>query len=150
MDHQIRAEDAQDLSSAVSSQSGWEGVPLGGRLEADQASRHSSSCISSVNNEDSLESEPSSPQYHLDQRGGGTHGAGRAKGGSRRYPHSSSSEHPRHFFSLESVIHAGVSASPCSKLFHRAWQEGLHFDIDHLTGVVFNLSDRYIAGDQID
>lgn len=149
VDHQIKAEDVQDLNSAVSavsSQSDWEGVPLGSRLDDDQASRHSSSCISSVYNEDPLGSEPGSPQ-HLDKRGSG--GGARAKGGSSRNDYSSSG-HTRHFFSLESAVHAGVSAAPCSKLFHRAWQEGLHFDVDHRTGVVFNLSDRYIAGDQME
>ncbi|GAX77423.1 hypothetical protein CEUSTIGMA_g4868.t1 [Chlamydomonas eustigma] len=52
----------------------------------------------------------------------------------------------RHFFCLDAITHAGIAASPCSKLFHRAWQEGLYFDVDQRTGVVFNLSEKYIAG----
>jgi hypothetical protein len=52
----------------------------------------------------------------------------------------------RHFFCLDAITHAGISASPCSKLFHRAWQEGLYFDVDQRSGVVFNLCEKYIAG----
>jgi hypothetical protein len=52
----------------------------------------------------------------------------------------------RSFFSLDAITHVGIGASPCNKLFHRAWQEGLHFDVDQRTGVVFNLSEKYISG----
>lgn len=52
----------------------------------------------------------------------------------------------RYFFAIDSTMHPAISSTQCSKFFHACWQEGLHYDVDHRVGVIFNLSDHYLLG----
>lgn len=52
----------------------------------------------------------------------------------------------RYFFALDAVHSAALCATPAARFFHTCWQEGLHFDVDHRVGVIFNLADSYLLG----
>uniref|UniRef100_A0A7S0S0N8 Uncharacterized protein n=1 Tax=Chlamydomonas leiostraca TaxID=1034604 RepID=A0A7S0S0N8_9CHLO len=59
--------------------------------------------------------------------------------------HQAAATH-RFFFALDAIRNAALSSTPASRFFHTCWQEGLHFDVDHRVGVIFNLSDKYMMG----
>lgn len=62
------------------------------------------------------------------------------------YLHQTPAVSQRSYFVLDLVSHPIIKEIPCQKFFHRCWQNGLCFDIDQRTGVIFNLSDAYISG----
>jgi hypothetical protein len=47
---------------------------------------------------------------------------------------------------LDALTHPSLAATPCARFFHACWQDGLHYDVDSRTGVIFNLCDKFLTG----